>query len=178
MLYSRFIPLLVLGCVIVLNVPAQKKSVTPALYYPPAGSWEQRSPAALQLDSVQLAAAIAFAVQHETRAPRNMEINHYRTFGKEPFGDAIGPFEERGAPTGLVIHKGYLVAQWGEPLRCDMTHSVTKSFLSATVGLAVDRGLIASVHDCVAPYIPPIEPYRPGEVYRPCLLYTSPSPRD
>jgi CubicO group peptidase (beta-lactamase class C family) len=31
----------------------------------------------------------------------------------------------------------------------DMTHSVTKSFLSATVGLAVDRGLIRSVHEPV-----------------------------
>lgn len=174
MLYSRFIPLFVLGCVIVFSVPAQKKSVTPALYYPPAGSWEQRPPAALQLDSLQLAKAIAFAVQHETQAPRNMEINHYRTFGKEPFGDAIGPFEERGAPTGLVVHKGYLVAQWGEPLRCDMTHSVTKSFLSATVGLAVDRGLIASVHDRVAPYVPPIELYRPGEVHRPADLLGQP----
>jgi CubicO group peptidase (beta-lactamase class C family) len=42
-----------------------------------------------------------------------------------------------------------------------MTHSVTKSFLSAVIGVAVDRGLIRSVFDTVAAYIPPIEIYDP-----------------
>ncbi|MEO7963688.1 MAG: serine hydrolase, partial [Gemmatimonadaceae bacterium] len=42
-----------------------------------------------------------------------------------------------------------IVATWGEPDRVDMTHSVTKSFLSAVVGMAVDHGLIASVFDTV-----------------------------
>jgi len=88
-----------------------------------------------------------------------MEVNHYRTFGKEPFGEGIGPFAERGAPTGLIVYKGYIVATWGEPLRCDMTHSVTKSFLSTVVGVAVDSGLIKNVLDTVASYIPPIEVY-------------------
>ncbi len=58
-----------------------------------------------------------------------------------------------------TLHKGYIVAEWGEPKRCDMTHSVTKSFLSTVVGLAVDKGLIASVNDTVAAYVPPIELY-------------------
>jgi CubicO group peptidase (beta-lactamase class C family) len=88
-----------------------------------------------------------------------MEVSHYQSFGKEPFGFAIGPFADRGEPTGLIIYKGYIVAAWGEPSRCDITHSVTKSFLSSVVGLAVDRGLIKSVNDTVASYIPPIEIY-------------------
>lgn len=160
-------------CTVVLTY-AQKKPTVPAPYFPPAGNWEHRSPSALQLDSAQLAAAIRFAVSNETKAPRNMEINHYRTFGKEPFGDGIGPFEERGAPTGIIVHKGYIVAEWGDPHRCDMTHSVTKSFLSAVVGLAVDRGLIRSVDDTVAHYVPPIELYRPDEVYRSAALIGQP----
>ena len=44
--------------------------------------------------------------------------------------------------TGIIIKNGYIIAEWGEPLRVDMTHSVTKSFLTATVGLAFDRKLI------------------------------------
>src|SRR5258708_5574202 len=52
-------------------------------------------------------------------------------------------------------------AEWGEPLRVDMTHSVTKSFLSTVIGLAVQQGLIRSVMDTVAAYIPPIEVYDP-----------------
>ena len=51
------------------------------------------------------------------------------------------------------------MASWGEPARCDITHSVTKSFLSSVVGLAVDRGLIRSVQDTVSAYIPLIELY-------------------
>ena len=88
-----------------------------------------------------------------------MEINHYQTFGREPFGEGIGPFAERDDPTGIIIYKGYIIASWGNPNRCDMTHSVTKSFLSTIVGKAVDSGLIKSVFDTVALYVPPIELY-------------------
>ena len=48
-----------------------------------------------------------------------------------------------------------------------MTHSVTKSFLSATLGLALDAGLIKSFDDEVKKYLPPIEIYTQGEVSRP-----------
>jgi len=102
------------------------------------------------MDSARLADAIAFAIAREARAPRDMEESHYRSFGRnEPFGQGIGPFKPRGAPSGVVVRGGYVVASWGEPDRVDMTHSVTKSFLSATVGLAFDRGLLASVRDTV-----------------------------
>src|SRR5690606_3592341 len=52
-----------------------------------------------------------------------------------------------------------IVAEWGEPQRVDMTHSITKSLLSSVVGLAFDGGLIRSIDDTVAPYMPPIQPY-------------------
>ena len=58
--------------------------------------------------------------------------------------------------TGLVIKDGYVVAEWGDPQRVDMTFSVTKTFLSTTVGLAVMRGLIGDVHDPVRNYMPPL----------------------
>jgi len=78
-----------------------------------------------------------------------MEESHYRSFGREPFGQGIGPFKPRGEPTGVILRGGYVVASWGEPDRVDMTHSVTKSFLSATLGLAYDRRLLTSVRDTV-----------------------------
>ncbi len=143
-----------------LQMTAQKnKAVKQAAYFPPFGSWQQKTPEELGLKQPAVAAAVAAAMAAETKAPRNMEINHYRTFGKEPFGEGIGPFSERGAPTGLIIYKGYVIASWGEPARCDMTHSVTKSFLSTIIGVATDSGLIKSVFDTVAAYVPPIEPY-------------------
>lgn len=123
-----------------------RETATP---YVPGATWEGRAPNAMGIDSVKLAEAIAFAIARETKAPRDMEENHYRTFGREPFGQGIGPFAPRGEPTGVILRGGYVVASWGEPDRVDMTHSVTKSFLSAVVGLAADRGLIGSVEDLV-----------------------------
>ncbi len=152
--------------------PAQVTS--PQLYFPSAQVWEQKTPAEAGLNADKIKEAIAFAIASETKNPRNMEISHYQSFGKEPFGEGIGPFAERGDPTGVIIYKGYIIASWGEPLRCDMTHSVTKSFLSSVVGVAVEQGLIRSVHDTVAGYVPPIELYTPGQVNRSADLIGQP----
>ncbi|MBC7898256.1 MAG: serine hydrolase [Cytophagaceae bacterium] len=112
------------------------------------------------MDAARLADAIEFAKKSEARAPRDMEEAHYRSFGREPFGQVIGPLKPRGEPSGVVVRGGYLVASWGEPDRVDITHSVTKSMVSATVGLAVDRGLIPSVRDTVWKSQAPIYPLR------------------
>lgn len=130
------------------NTPRATRG-TAAMPYVPGATWERRAPSAMNVDSAKLAAAIAFAVQNEARAPRDMEESHYRSFGREPFGQGIGPFKPRGEPTGVILRGGYVVASWGEPDRVDMTHSVTKSFLSVVTGLAVDRGLVRSVDEPV-----------------------------
>jgi CubicO group peptidase (beta-lactamase class C family) len=56
--------------------------------------------------------------------------------------------------TGIIVRHGYIVAEWGQPERVDMTFSVTKSFLSTTVGLAWDRGLVRDLDDPVWRYVP------------------------
>jgi hypothetical protein len=140
-----------------------KKAAVAAAYFPPRGEWEHRAPSALKLDSGALAAAVAFAREHEAKAPRDQALAQQESFGKaEPFDEIVGPMTPRGEPTGIIIYKGYIVAEWGEPKRVDMTHSVTKSFLSSVVGLAVDQGLIRSVQDTVADDVPPIETYDPA----------------
>lgn len=131
-----------------LFAQGRRPSPTPVPYVPGA-TWERRDPTSAGVDPTKLAEAIAFAVRSEAKAPRDMEESHYRSFGREPFGQGIGPFKPRGEPTGVILRGGYVVASWGEPDRVDMTHSVTKSFLSATLGLAYDRGLITNVRDTV-----------------------------
>lgn len=126
------------------------------LYYPSADNWERRTPEQAKLDPAKLKEAIDFAIASESKAPKNLELAHYQTFGREPYGEAVGPFRERGAPTGVIIRNGYIVAEWGDPQRVDMTFSVTKSFVSAVVGLAFDRKLIRSLQDPVADYTAPI----------------------
>lgn len=133
--------------------PVRNRETAP---YVPSATWERRDPATAGFDPRLLDEAIAFAKKSEVRAPRDMEEAHYRTFGREPFGQAIGPLKARGEPSGVVLRGGYLVTSWGEPDRVDITHSVTKSFLSATVGLAYDRGLIRSVRDTVWKGMAPI----------------------
>jgi len=132
-------------------------------YFPPRGEWVHRSPGALGLDSLRLAEAIRFARESEAKAPRDQALAQAESFGRaEPFDELVGPMKTRGEPTGIILYKGYIVAEWGEPKRVDMTHSVTKSFLSTVIGLAVDQGLIRSVLDTVADYVPPVQVYDPG----------------
>jgi CubicO group peptidase (beta-lactamase class C family) len=144
------LPLLVVG---ILAAPARAQ----APYYPPAGdAWERRTPEQAGLRSASVQAAVELALARESTSPRDLLENHRRTFGREPHGEAVGPFRDRGGATGLIVRGGYIIAEWGDPHRVDVTFSVTKSFVSTVVGLAVDRGLIRDVHDGVAGYVPPV----------------------
>jgi CubicO group peptidase (beta-lactamase class C family) len=139
--------------------PAATRAQT--TYYP-GDEWERRTPEQVGMDAERLREAVAFAVANESKAPRDLEMAHYQTFGREPFGEPTGPFAERGDPTGLVIRRGYIVAEWGDPDRVEMTFSVTKSFLSTTVGLAYDRRLIRSLQHRVRDYVGPVLAHRDG----------------
>src|SRR3954466_4468362 len=129
--------------------------------YFPEREWSRKSPAESGLDPRGLQVAVDHAIAAEMKNPRDLALNHYQPFGREPFGYAIGPIKERGEQTGLVVHKGHVVAEWGEPQRVDMTHSITKCMITSVVGIAIDRGLIGSVDDTVRDYVPPIEIYQP-----------------
>lgn len=149
-----------LVCLLLAGIASQAQTRKP--YFPPRGTWEHRAPQSLGLDPVKIDSAVAFAVRNESKQPHNMEAAQAQSFSREPFRDPVGTLLDRADPSGLIIYKGYVVAQWGDPLRVDITHSVTKSFLSTVVGLAVDRGLINSVNDTVAKYVPPVELFHPG----------------
>lgn len=134
-------------------------------YVPSAGTWERRTPEQAKFDPLKLKDAIDFAAASESRAPRNQELMQTQSFGQAPYGEIVGPMKDRGPVTGVIIRGGYIVAEFGEPLRVDMTHSVTKSFLTATVGLAFDRKLIRSLQDKAVDYSAPTEPYQPLRRY-------------
>jgi CubicO group peptidase (beta-lactamase class C family) len=159
----RAIPvLLLLTATVAAHARAQRGA-----YVPGAGDdWQRRAPAQVGMDSARLQAAISFHREHESKLPRDLVQAHYMTFGREPFGQAVGPFRPRGEPTGVVIRRGYIVAEWGDPRRVDMTFSVTKSFLSTVIGLAYDRRMIRSLDDAVAPYMAPVTPLSVGEAAR------------
>ncbi len=127
-------------------------SVAQTVYFPKQ-KWESKQPSDLQMNSLKLSKAVDFAKQHEYSKSRDLRIAIYEGFRKEPFINIVGPTKRRGGPAGLVIKNGYIVAQWGDLNRVDMTFSVTKSYLSTVFGLALDQGLIRSVNDKVSDYV-------------------------
>lgn len=136
---------------------AQATATSDAPYVPTRDLWQTRSPEEVGMDAARLAEAIAYAESHETGVPADQEWSQTQSFNRnEPFGEGIGPFRVRGPATGLVIRHGYIVAEWGDVQRVDMTHSVTKSFLSSVVGLAWQDGLIPDLDEPVAARMAPV----------------------
>lgn len=94
--------------VLVIQFLASPALAQSDVYYPgPGGDWETRSPEQAGMDARLLNEAIEFAKANESRAPRNLDLNHYLSFGREPYGEAVGPFKIRGDLTGIVVRHGY-----------------------------------------------------------------------
>lgn len=127
----------------------------------------KKDPEQLNVDSRKIAEAIDSAKAAENTDDRDLAVAQLEDFWREPYLEAQGPFGKRGDPTGLIIYRGYIIDQWGDPAAVEMTNSVTKSFLSTTVGLAVDAKKIKSVNDTAATYMAPIEIYQQPNLYEP-----------
>lgn len=129
------------------------KSSEEAAYFPERGQWEQKDASDFGISSTKLNKAVQFALDNEYSGSRDLRIAILKGFEREPFHEILGPTRKRGGPSGLIIKDGYIIAQWGQPERVDMTFSVTKSYLSTIAGLAVDKGLIKKTSDLVGDYV-------------------------
>lgn len=125
-----------------------------AQYFPTKGElWQEVEPGKVGFSEQALLEAVKFAEENEYSGSRDLRIAILQGFAREPYHDVLGPTKKRGGPAGMIIKDGYVVAQWGDIKRVDMTFSVTKSYLSTVAGLAVDKGLIADVDDVVKNYV-------------------------
>jgi CubicO group peptidase (beta-lactamase class C family) len=145
-----------IGLVLLAVLGSSAAARAQGTYYPPAGSWERRTPAQVGLLQASVDSAVKLAIAAESTTPRDLLQNHLSTFGQEPHGEAVGPFRPRAGATGLIIRHGYIVAEWGDPDRVENTFSATKSFVSTTVGLAFDRKMIRDLNEPVRNYVPPV----------------------
>lgn len=94
-------------------------------------------------DDPEFAEAAAFAAAHETPADRDLaKVIGQGQFEPPPWNEVIGHVRPRGGPAGLIVHRGRIVAEWGDADRPDMTFSCAKSSISLCVGLAMDACLI------------------------------------
>ena len=138
--------LLILFSIFTFSINAQQP-------YFPDSNWQTKKPEELKMNKKTLDSAVAFALNSENKVERDLRIANMKSYSREPGYKILGPMKERGGPAGLVIKNGFIVAQWGDINRVDMTYSATKSYLSTIAGLAVDEGLIKNVNDKVNQYV-------------------------
>ena len=122
-------------------------------YFPERGSWERKEPTVMGMNPDRLQEAVDFALENEYTGDYDLKIAILKGFAREPYHKILGPTKDRGKPAGLVIKNGYIIAEWGDIERVDMTFSVTKSYLSTMAGLAWDKGLIKDTEDKLASYV-------------------------
>ena len=121
----------------------------PRTYFPPTGEgWERRSPAELGVDEKKLATAVQYARDQEIAWPVDISTSAVSDDAPE-LSARLGRFRNRGGPCGLVLRHGFIIAEWGDLERVDLTYSATKSYVATMAGLTYDRGLIDSVDDPV-----------------------------
>jgi len=122
------------------------------LYFPDS-AWQTKKPAELKMNTALIDSAVSFAIRNETKTDYDLRIANLKAFANEPDFRIAGPMRERGKPAGIILKNGYIVAQWGDVKRVDMTFSVTKSYLSTVAGLTIDNHLIKNIDDRVIEYI-------------------------
>jgi CubicO group peptidase (beta-lactamase class C family) len=123
--------------VFAFSAPSAESTQSGAPYFPPAGSWAKKAPADLGLDAKVLAEAVAFAETREST--REMDFSDQQRI----FGSLLGSVPTRRAKTnGLVIYKGYVVAEFGDTTWVDPTYSVAKSMMASVAGIGVRDGKI------------------------------------
>jgi CubicO group peptidase (beta-lactamase class C family) len=128
---------------------------TTAAYFPDRFEWQHKRPDEVGMNAALVNEAVQTAVAADTPGPHDMTLFLKNSFGKEPFDTIVGPVRDRGPASGIITRHGYIVAEWGDPKRVDITNSVTKTFLTTVVGLAWQRGLIHDVNDYARDYMPP-----------------------
>ena len=123
-------------------------------YFPAKGErWKEAKAVDYDIDQNKLNEAVQFAEDNEYSESRDLRLAILKGFSHEPFHKLLGPVKHRGGPAGMILKNGYIIAQWGDTKRVDMTFSVTKSYLSTLAGLAVQKNMIRSVDDKVGEYV-------------------------
>ena len=140
---------ILLSCIISISLQA---AYTQQLYFPDS-TWQTKKPSELKMNAALTDSAVSFAIHNETKTDYDLRIANMKAFANEPNYRIAGPMRERGKPAGIILKNGYIVAQWGDVKRVDMTFSVSKSFLSTVAGLAADDHLIRNIDDHVNEYV-------------------------
>lgn len=114
----------------------------------PDTEWTQKNPDAVDVDPGLLSDALAYAETRDLGV--SFDLTGMMPDGsRHPFDRPLGPVKPRGLTNGVVLRGGYLIGEFGDPNRVDLTFSATKSYISALAGIALGRGLFASLDEPV-----------------------------
>jgi CubicO group peptidase (beta-lactamase class C family) len=117
---------------------------------PHPAAWPEARSDAAGMNWMWLEEAARFAAENETPWPYDLQLHLESGFFEPPPHNAIlGPIRPRGPANGLVLRRGWKVAEWGETDQVDFTFSAAKSYLSLLAGIAVADGLIPDLDDPV-----------------------------
>lgn len=136
--------LVITTCFFNFSVTAQQT------YFPTADEWVEKPASESRLN---VSKAIEFAQNNEYSESKDLRQAILKGFEHEPYHEILGPTKRRGGPAGMILKDGYIIGQWGDTKRVDMTFSVTKSFLATTALLALDSGIIDDVEEPVERYV-------------------------
>jgi CubicO group peptidase (beta-lactamase class C family) len=138
--WAKLLSGLALAVLLVVQPAAQD-----AAYFPPAGSWALKTPAEIGLDAAKLAEAVTYAQSRESNRARDFSDQ------EKTFGSLLGSMPtKRAATNGLVIYKGFVVAEFGDTTWVDPTYSVAKSMLSTVAAVGVRDGRITNLDEPLA----------------------------
>ncbi|MBA2237409.1 MAG: serine hydrolase, partial [Lysobacter sp.] len=152
----------------ILPIPSRRSTLLVALlwvtvlapafavdYVPPPQQWERRAPVQAGFDAGRLADAVAYAKENAQVEPSDLRVVLNQSFGKrEPGYRILGPVVPRAQASGIIVRGGYIVAEWGDVERPDMTFSTVKSYLSTVAGLALGDGDLPALDQRVARSVP------------------------
>ena len=95
-----------------------------------------------------LSKAIDFAIKNESTMDRDIGAALEQGHFKEPWpiGKTIGPVKIRKSGSGAILRRGQLIKTWGDVDYVDMTFSISKSYLSLCMGIAVKDGIIPDIN--------------------------------
>lgn len=137
----------------VFALALENPAVSQSQAYFPDSIWQTKKPSEVRMNAALLDSVVKFAIRNENKVETDLRIACLKAYAAEPGYKFFGPFKHRGKPAGVIIKNGYIVAQWGDVSRVDMTFSVTKSYLSTMAGLAYDQKLIRKIDEPVANYV-------------------------
>ena len=107
-------------------------------------SFNVTDPKKVGVEGKLLSEAINFAIKNESTMKRDIgaALNQGHFEEPWPIGKTIGPVKTRKSGSGVILRRGQLIKTWGDVDYVDMTFSISKSYLSLCMGIAVKDGII------------------------------------